>query len=217
MKTDKQLQQDVLDELTWDPSVDASKIGVAAKGGVVTLTGYVPSYAEKAAAERITKRVLGVNGVANDVEVKIPGVSARTDAEIAQAALNALQWNTAVPDDRIKVVVSKGWLTLEGQVDWNFQREAAKRAVSNLLGVKGVVNAVTVKPTARTSEVKSKIKAALHRSAELDANRIEIEAVDGKIVLHGKVRSYFEREEAERAAWMAPGVETVENDISIGM
>lgn len=215
MKSDKELQQDVLDELKWDPSVDAAQIGVTAKDGIVTISGFVSSFFEKQSAERITKRVAGVKAVANDVEVKVQSASARTDADIAKAALNALKWHSSVPEDRIKVIVSRGWVTLEGDVDWNYQKQSAYQAVENLIGIHGVVNLLTLKPQVQPTEIKRKIKAAFHRSAEFDANNIQIDASDNKVVLHGNVHSLLERQEAESAAWRAPGVTSVKNDICI--
>src|SRR6516225_7368668 len=165
MKTDTQLQHDVLAELEWEPSIEASKIGVTAKDGVVTLTGSVASYADKTTAERVAKRVYGVKAVANDVEVKIPGSSQRGDTDIATAALNALKWDTTIPEDRIKITVRNGWITLEGTVDWWYQKEAAERVVRNLSGVTGLTSQITVKSRAKPGEVKSKIEAAFKRSA----------------------------------------------------
>jgi osmotically-inducible protein OsmY len=213
--TDLELRKAVESELNFEPSINAAEIGVAAKDGIITLSGNVPSYWEKMAAERAAARVSGVKAVVNEVEVHLPGSSERTDEDIARAALNALQWNVLIPLDRIKVKVSKGWVTLEGMVDWQFQKTAAEKAVRKLIGVKGVIDLIELKPSVSKGEVKAAIEGALKRLAEIDANKIKVETEDGKVVLSGTVRSWFEREEAERAAWAAPGVRTVEDRIAV--
>ena len=217
MQSDEQVQRDVLEELRLDPAVDASQIGVTARDGVVTLTGVVPALAQKYAAEAVAKRVYGVRGVADDIEVRLFGDQHKTDADIAKAALDALKWDSMVPDEKIKVTAEQGWLTLEGTVDWNYQREAAGRAVRNLTGVRGLSNLLSVTPRARISpaEVKREIHDAFRRNADLEARRIGVDARDGKVVLHGNVHNWTELDEAQRAAWSVPGVAAVENQLAV--
>jgi len=215
MKKDTNLRRDVLDELEWEPSIDATEIGVTARDGVVTLTGSVKSYAEKLTAERDTKRVHGVKAIANDIEVRLPGTAERTDTDIARVAVDALKWRSSIADGRIKVMVQNGWVKLEGEVDWQYQRDAAFEAVHHLMGVKGVTNLVALKPRVSATEVKSRIEAAFRRSAELDAQKVRVETRDGKVMLHGDVNSCSERQEAEQTAWSAPGVTQVENLLAV--
>jgi osmotically-inducible protein OsmY len=213
MKSDSELRRDVEEELEWDPSVDAREIGVAVKDGIVTLTGEVRSFAEKWNAERAVERVAGVRGIVNDIEVRIVGE--HTDTDIAREAVNSLTWNSLVPADRVKVEVDHGWITLKGEVDYDFERRATERAVRYIPGVRGVTNLITVKPRLAPTDIKSRIERSFKRQALLDAESITVEVVGNEVILRGTVRSWAERREAERAAWAAPGVASVKNYITV--
>jgi osmotically-inducible protein OsmY len=218
MKTDTQIQGDVIDELRWDASTRSMEIGVAAKNGVVTLSGAASNYAQKHAAVKAAERVVGVAAVADDIEVKFGPSALRSDTDVAHATAEALQRDTQVPANAVKARVDNGWVTLDGETEWNYQRSSAERAVRNLWGVKGVTNLIRIKPTVpSTAEVSRMIKAAIQRSAESDADRIIVDALDGRITLRGKVRTWSERQDAERAAWSAPGVREVVDQITIGL
>jgi osmotically-inducible protein OsmY len=213
MKSDSELRRDVERELEWEPGVDARRIGVSVIDGVVTLTGQVSSYAERWKAERTVERVTGVRGIANDLEVITTGE--QSDTDIARAAVDALKWDITVPSDRIKVKVDKGWVTLTGEANWDFQRRAAERAVRNLTGVTGLTNLITVKPEVKPQNVKQMIEKTFKREAVLDANNIQVEVNGSEVALRGTVRSWIERHEAEKAAWAAPGVTAVHDYITV--
>ena len=215
MKTDSQIQKDVMDELKWEPFLNAEQIGVAVKNGVVTLSGKVDMYSKKTCAEKAAKKVAGVKAVAEDIEVILPGSSRRTDSDIAEAALHALKWHSALQEDKIKLKVESGIITLEGEVDWEFQRDSARLMVENLTGVWSVINKIKITPRTSPKELKKRITSAFQRNACLDSENIDVEISDHKAVLTGHVRSWAEKEDAEKAAWAAPGITSVENELEI--
>jgi osmotically-inducible protein OsmY len=219
VQTDEQLQQEVLHELKYDARVRPNEIGVAVKDGVVTLSGFVDSYLKRWAAEEAAHRVNGVRAVANDIEVKLPSSAERTDADIAAAVTQALEWDAALDIDDLDVTVSKGWVTLKGEVEWGFERSDAERVARRITGVRGISNLITVRPRKQPSpdEMKRTIESALVRSAETDAKRINVEVHGSKVILTGTVHAWAEKMEAERAAWSAPGVASVENRIVVSL
>ena len=216
MKTDTQLQRDVIAELKWEPSVNAAQIGVEVQDGVVTLAGHVGSYAEKLDAEHAAQRVSGVKALAIEMDVKLAGLSKRTDADIARSVENVLQWTTYLPKDHVKVMVENGWVTLSGEVDWEYQRQAATGAVRYLLGVTGISDQITIKPNVSSTVVKSDIEAALKRRAKSDAHKISVEVQGADVTLTGKVHSWSERDLARNTAWGTSGVQHVVDHMTIG-
>ena len=216
-KSDSQLQSDVQDEMIWDPSIGRSEIGVACSGGVVTLSGQVDSYAKKFAAVKAAERVTGVHAVADELKVHLPYSSVRTDTDIAHAVADALRWDIEVPDEKIKARVDEGWVWLDGEVEWEYQKSAAERAVRYLTGVKGVSNNVGIKKAVWAPDVKNRIVNALKRNAAIDASQISVTAMDGRVTLRGNVHSWSARSDAERAAWSAPGVTVVQDELSVAV
>jgi osmotically-inducible protein OsmY len=213
--TDRELQQHVQSALDWETSVDAADIGVSVERAVVTLRGDVKTHSERATAERAALGVYGVKAVANDLNVRLEDGQQRTDTDIAQAVVSALQWNTMVPDEKITVSVSGGWVTLKGTIDLEYQRQAAANAIRDLAGVRGVTNTIAITPRVGVSDVKARIEEALKRSAGVDARRIDVAVADGTVTLSGSVHSWFERDEARRAAWAASGVKAVNDRIAV--
>lgn len=215
MKTDSELKKDVTAELKWDSSINETEVGVAVKDGIVTLTGYLGTYSEKLAAEKAAKRVMGVKAVVQEIEIKISGSDKRTDVDIAKAALDSLKWDSSIPKDAILVKVDNGWITLEGSVQWNYQKLAAKSDVEKLRGVRGVTNLIVIKSAVEPSKVKENIRKTFERNASLDADEINV-SVDGhKVTLNGYVQSWDEEKQAKEAAWSAPGVWQVVNNLKI--
>jgi osmotically-inducible protein OsmY len=215
MKNDAQIQKDVLEQLKWEPVLTANEIGVAVKNGVVTLSGQVDSYSKKIAAEHATKSVAGVRALAEDIQIGVSPAHKKTDTEIAEAVLNALKWHTSVQEDKVKIKVDDGVVSLEGQVDWEFQKTAARSSIENLAGVRAVFNFITIKPKVTTENVRQKIEAAFQRNASLDARNINVEVMGAKVTLRGKVKSFAEKDEATKAAFAAPGVAMVESKLEI--
>jgi osmotically-inducible protein OsmY len=215
VKTDSEIKQDVENELRWDPDIESGDIAVAVKNGVVTLAGFVRSYQQKWQAERDAKRVSGVLGMANDLEVRIPAIHQTPDPELARQAVEELKNELPYSHSQVKVLAHNGWITLEGEFEWNYQKARAEAAVRRVKGIKGISNFIVLRPRVEPSDIKQKIEEAFKRSAEIDANRIQVEAMGSEVVLKGTVRSWAEREEAERVAWQAPGVRRVDNRISI--
>lgn len=214
-KSDSEIERDVKEELQWDPDLDAADIAVSVRNGVVTLAGFVHSYTDKFEAEAAAKRVAGVVGVANDLEVRMPSVDERPDPEIARDAVAAIKSQLPISSENITVIVKNGWVTLEGEVEWQYQRQTAEKAVRRIKGVRGVINSIALKPSVQPDEIKKKIQEAFKRNAEVDANRITVETNGSEVILKGTVRSWIEREEAERVAWAAPGVTKVEDRIVV--
>jgi osmotically-inducible protein OsmY len=215
MKSDNEIERDVRDELKWDPDLNSDDIAISVKNGVVTLAGFVPSYSDKFEAEAAAKRVVGVLAVANDLEVRLPAIDQRPDPDIARDAVAALKTQLPISYDRIKIIVKNGWVYLEGSAEWQYQKTTAEIAVRKVKGVKGVTNSIALKPQLQPSELQRKIMEAFKRNAEVDANRITVEAKGSEVILKGTVRSWIEREEAERVAWSAPGVTKVEDRIVV--
>ncbi len=218
MRPDQELHRDIVSELNWHPSLRNEEIGVAVKDGVVTLSGDVSNYARKIEAERSAEKVLGVKAVAVDINVKLPHSFIHSDTEIAHAAIEAMKWDVDVPNDKIQVRVEDGRVVLEGEAEWQYERAAAERATRYLAGVKGVTNLIAIKPKAVSAyDVSRKIKDAFKRSAEIDSSLINVESLDGKVTLNGSVRSWAERRDAEKAAWLAPGVTHVDDRLAVSL
>lgn len=212
---DSEIRRKVLAELDWDPGIDASAVGVTVKDAVVTLNGFVPNYWQKSECERAVKRVSGVTALAEDLRIKLAGCAERTDTDIAHSAATTLRFNIVVPPQSVRVTVEGGWVTLEGEVEWQYQKSAAENSIRYLTGVKGVTNNINIRPTVRAPDVKLKIESAFARRAHLEAKQIKVATADSKVTLRGTVQTWSEKEQAEQAAWSAPGVTKVENDLVV--
>ena len=215
MKNDLEIQQDVINQLSWEPFLKASDIGVTVKNGIVTLTGQVDSYYKKISAEKAARKVAGVRAIAEDIQLRVSPSFIKTDAELAESVLNALKWHSAVDEEKLKIKVEDGVVTLDGEVEWEFQRTSARNAVSNLLGVRNVISNIVLKPKLTAIDIKAKISSAFHRTATIDAQNIEVEILGNKAILRGRVRSYAEKDDAESAAWSAPGIAYVDNKLEL--
>ena len=215
MKNDSQIQKDVIAQLNWEPILNAANIGVFVKDGIVTLTGIVDSYSKKLVAERVAKNTSGVKAIAEEIQVGISSSSRRTDTEIAEAILNALKWHSAVNENKIKIKVEDGVVTLNGEVEWDYQRRAAKKAIENLTGIRAIYNFISVTTTATPIDIKKKISDFFHRSATIDSDRVTVEIAGNKVILRGTVQSIKEKEDAELAAWSAPGIIEVDNRLEV--
>ncbi len=215
MKSDNQIQKDVMEQLKWEPFLNASEIGVAVKNGVVTLSGSVDSYSKKVAAENAAKKIAGVKAIAEDIQIGVSPAYSKSDTEIAEAVLNALKWHSAVQEEKIKIKVENGNVRLDGEVEWEYQRTSVRSAIEHLAGVRSVINLIAVKPKVKPTDIQQKISSAFHRSATIDAGKITAEVTGSKVTLHGKVRSLAEKQDAENAAWNAPGVTIVESGLEV--
>jgi osmotically-inducible protein OsmY len=215
MKSDDQIQKDVMDQLKWEPFLKASEVGVAVRNGIVTLSGQVDSYYKKLSAEAAAKKVSGVKAIAEDIQIGVSPLYARTDTEIAEAILNALKWHTAVQDEKVKIRVENGHVTLQGEVDWDFQRTNVRKAIESLAGVKSITSLITVKPKVTSAGIQQKIESAFQRAASINSRKIKVDVVGSKVILSGRVASLAEKEDAETSVWNADGVMQVENNLDI--